>query len=75
MEGIAVILLNEFTYATKSQNEMGEIAGENFYWQVAKENTLDSHSGKILGKKSLKEKMTSRNWNTIEKIIKSFNFI
>ena len=70
VEGIAEILLNEFTNATKSENENGEIVSENFYWQVAKGNTLDSQFGKILGKKSLKEKMTSRNINTIEKIFK-----
>ncbi|MBF8456341.1 DUF1697 domain-containing protein [Kaistella sp. G5-32] len=71
-EGITKILLTEFNNATKSENEKGEIAGENFYWQVAKGNTLHSNFGKILGKKSLKEKMTSRNLNTIEKIVKKF---
>lgn len=72
IKGIAKILLDAYNDATKSENEKGQIDGENFYWQVAKGNTLDSDFGKILGKKSLKEKMTSRNLNTIEKIVKKF---
>lgn len=66
-------ILAEFKNSIKSDTENGEIVNQTFYWQVAKGNTLDSYFGKILGKKSLKEKMTSRNINTIDKIIKKLN--
>jgi len=69
---IAENLVEEFNKADKSANEKGEISGQNFYWQVAKGNTLDSAFGKILGKKEFKNKITSRNLNTIEKIFKKF---
>lgn len=71
IDGVEEILLEEFN-AKKSENEKGKIVGKTFYWHVAKGNTLDSAFGKVLGKKNLKEKMTSRNLNTIEKIGKKF---
>lgn len=73
LENMEQELLTEFKNSIKSDNEKGEIINQTFYWQVAKGNTLDSHFGKVLGKKSLKEKMTSRNINTIEKILKKLN--
>lgn len=73
IESIEDLLLEEFNHSIKSENEKGEIVNRTFYWQVAKGNTLDSNFGKVLGKKSLKEKITSRNRNTFEKIIKKFN--
>ena len=72
IKGIQDLLLEEFNHSIKSENEKGKIVNQTFYWQVAKGNTLDSNFGKVLGKKSLKEKMTTRNINTIEKIIKKF---
>lgn len=72
IEGIENLLLEEFIQSTESENEKGAIVQQTFYWQVAKGNTLDSNFGKVLGKKYLKEKMTSRNLNTIEKILKKF---
>lgn len=71
-EGIEKILLDEFESAEKTESEKGEVVGETFYWQVPKGDTLGSSFGKILGKKSLKDKITSRNLNTIEKILKKF---
>ncbi|MGA9213178.1 DUF1697 domain-containing protein [Kaistella sp.] len=72
IENIEKTLFQEFENSDKTENEKAEIVGNTFYWQVPKGKTLDSSFGKILGKKSLKEKMTSRNLNTIEKIVKKF---
>ncbi|WP_379969358.1 DUF1697 domain-containing protein [Epilithonimonas sp. UC225_85] len=69
-EKVEKTLLEEFEKATKEEGEKGKIVNEIFYWQVPKGQTLDSTFGKILGKKSLKDKITSRNINTFEKIIK-----
>lgn len=63
-EDIESVLLEEFN---KSEHENATIIENIFYWQVPKGNTLDSEFGKVLGKKSLKNKITSRNLNTIEK--------
>ena len=72
IEEVEKTLLEEFQKAEKSEDEKGEIVRKTFYWQVKKGNTLDSNFGKTLGKKSLKDKMTSRNINTFEKILKKF---
>lgn len=71
-ENLEQTLLEEFNKATKAEGEQGKIVNDIFYWQVPKGQTLDSMFGKILGRKSLKDKMTSRNINTFEKIIKKF---
>lgn len=71
-ENIENILMKEFETASKSENEKAEIVDHIFYWQISKGNTLDSGFGKVLGKKSLKDKFTSRNINTFEKILKKF---
>lgn len=71
-EKVEETLLEEFEKSQKTENELGKIVNQIFYWQVPKGNTLDSTFGKILGKKSLKDKMTSRNLNTFEKIINKF---
>lgn len=71
-EDIENVLLEEFDHSQKTENENAQIIGHIFYWQVPKGNTLDSDFGKVLGKKSLKNKITSRNLNTIEKIMKKF---
>ncbi|OWK98825.1 hypothetical protein AP75_04005 [Kaistella haifensis DSM 19056] len=71
-EDIESVLLEEFDHSQKTENENAQIIEHIFYWQVPKGNTLDSDFGKVLGKKSLKNKITSRNLNTIEKIVKKF---
>ena len=71
-ENIENILLEEFKKSDVSENEKGEIASGNFYWQIQKGQTLDSSFGKILGKKALKDQLTSRNLNTLEKISLKF---
>lgn len=72
-EGTPEILLEAFEKSQKSPEEKGAIAEGNFYWQVPKGSTLDSDFGKILGRKNMKDKITSRNINTFEKIVKKFN--
>jgi uncharacterized protein (DUF1697 family) len=72
-ENIENILLEEFKKSDFSENEKGKIVAGIFYWQIQKGQTLDSTFGKILGKKVLKDQLTSRNMNTIEKIIVKFN--
>lgn len=62
-------LLAFFENAKNKDQESAKIVKDVFYWQTPKGNTLQSDFGKILGKKSLKDKLTSRNFNTIEKII------
>ncbi|WP_160139888.1 DUF1697 domain-containing protein [Chryseobacterium sp. c4a] len=68
--GVEHVLMAEFEKSTQAANEKAEIVNDIFYWQVPKGNTLDSTFGKVLGKKSLKDQMTSRNVNTFEKILK-----
>lgn len=72
MSGVENILMEEFEKAAQAEGEKAEIVNDIFYWQVPKGNTLDSTFGKVLGKKSLKDQMTSRNVNTFEKILKKF---
>ncbi|OWK72934.1 hypothetical protein CBW16_11860 [Flavobacteriaceae bacterium JJC] len=71
-EGIESTLLEEFNHSEKAENENGIVIENIFYWQVPKGNTLYSSFGKVLGKKTLKAQMTSRNMNTFEKILKKF---
>ncbi len=73
LEKVEEMLLEEFEKSSKAEGEEGKIANGIFYWQIPKGQTLDSDFGKILGKKSIKDKMTSRNVNTFEKIIKKFS--
>lgn len=63
------VLINEFNKGKKSDGEAAEIVGKVFYWKIKKGETLNSDFGKILGKKSFKDKITSRNINTFEKIV------
>lgn len=57
-----------FNSTKRIENEKAEIVNDIFFWQIPKGNTLDSEFSKILGKKSLKDKFTSRNINTMKKI-------
>lgn len=63
------LLMEEFLKSNKAEGEAAEIVGEWFYWKAPKGETLSSDFGKILGKKHLKSQITSRNINTIEKIL------
>lgn len=65
-------ILEEFELCSHQENEKGSRVNSTFYWQIPKQETLNSEFGKILGKKKFKDKFTSRNINTIEKIVKKF---
>lgn len=69
-DGVEKILLSEFEKSRKAPGEEAQLIGLNFYWKVPKGNTLDSEFGKILGRKNLKNAFTSRNINTLEKVLK-----
>ena len=62
------VLLDEFNKITPALNEKACINNGNFYWQCAKGATLDSGFSKILGRKAMKDKFTSRNIGTLEKV-------
>lgn len=64
------ILMTEFENGQKTEGEEAKIMAQNFYWKVAKGNTLDAAFGKILGRKYMKGAFTSRNINTLEKVLK-----
>lgn len=70
IEDVETLLMEEFSKSDKAENEKAEIVADTFYWQVQKGNTLGSTFGKVLGKKKLKDKITSRNINTFERILK-----
>ena len=72
-EGIEEILLHEFLKAARVEGEEAEVVGQNFYWQIKKGLTLDSDFGKVLGNKKLRSEFTSRNINTIEKVLLKMN--
>ena len=63
----AKLALEEFS-KLKTKEEAGSVVENVFYWQVPIGSTLHTPFGKILGKKQYKEKFTSRNLNTIERI-------
>ncbi|WP_419870779.1 DUF1697 domain-containing protein [Chryseobacterium sp. CT-SW4] len=64
------ILMQEFENTVPVEDEKGCILDNTFYWQVPKGNTLGSTFGKVLGKKSLKDRLTSRNISTFDKVLK-----
>jgi len=67
--GFEQVLVEEFAKITPAPQEAAAIQNGIFYWQVPKGATLDAGFSKILGRKDMKEKFTSRNLNTIGKII------
>lgn len=70
VDNIDSTLLDEFEKSKVLEGEQAEIVNNNFYWKVPKGNTLGSEFGKILGSKKLKNSFTSRNLNTLEKVLK-----
>lgn len=70
IEDVETLLMEEFSKSDKTENENAQIVADTFYWQIQKGNTLGSTFGKVLGKKKLKDKITSRNINTFERILK-----
>ena len=70
IEDVETLLIEEFSKSDKAENEKAKIVADTFYWQVPKGNTLGSTFEKVLGKKKLKDKISSRNINTFERILK-----
>ena len=70
IEDVETLLIEEFSKSDKAENENAQIVADTFYWQIQKGNTLGSTFGKKLRKKKLKDKITSRNINTFERILK-----
>lgn len=67
-QGFEQVLLDEFGKIVPSEKEAAEISNGLFYWQCRKGATLASGFSKILGRKDMKEKFTSRNIGTITKV-------
>ena len=67
--GFENTLMDEFNKGIKLQDEKAEITNNCFYWKVKKGASLDGDFSKILGKKQFKDKFTSRNINTLHKIL------
>jgi len=68
-DGFDRTLMERFGTITPAVNEKAQINGGQFYWQVSKGSTLDSGFSKVLGEKRMKDQFTSRNINTIQKIL------
>jgi uncharacterized protein (DUF1697 family) len=66
--GFERTLMDKFNSITPVANEKAQINNGQFYWQVSKGLTLDSGFSKILGTKQFKDRFTSRNINTIQKL-------
>lgn len=75
VDSIERMLMSEFEKSRKSPAEEAKLIGSNFYWKVPKGSTLDSEFGNILGRKHLKDSLTSRNINTFEKVLKKIQLI
>ncbi|MFB0917974.1 MAG: DUF1697 domain-containing protein [Clostridiaceae bacterium] len=45
----------------------------DFFWRVRKGDTLGAFGSKVLGSKKFKERLTSRNMNTVNKVIEIMN--
>lgn len=68
--GFENTLMEEFSKSVKLLNEKAEIKNNYFYWKVKKGTSLEGDFSKILGKKQFKDKFTTRNINTLQKIQK-----
>lgn len=65
-------LMEAFEKAIPYDNEKAAIRNGYFYWQINKGDTLGSAFSKVLGNKTMKSMFTSRNMQTLEKIVKKF---
>lgn len=68
-ENIEKMLFDLFKKELPVKGEEATINKGYFYWQIPKGETLGSPFSKVLGRKDLKDKITSRNLNTIEKVL------
>lgn len=62
-------IFNEFNPETAMEGEQVVIRGGELYWVVPKGFTLKTPFGKVLGKKKYQKHLTSRNLNTINKVL------
>lgn len=67
--GFETVLMEEFKKITPTKKEEAKVSKGIFFWTCPKGATLDSGFSKILGKKSMKDKFTSRNIKTLEKVL------
>lgn len=67
--GFEKTLEKEFEKITPIEGEAGTLVGDTFYWHCPKGVTLDAGFSKILGRASLREAFTSRNINTLLKML------
>jgi len=72
-DGMEKELERLFNDIDPTPQEEGVNANGTFYWRVTKGNTLTSGFSKILGRKEMRDKFTSRNINTIEKVMESMS--
>lgn len=68
-----VVLLDEFSKITPAPNEKACVHNDIFYWQCAKGATLDSGFSKILGRKTMRDKFTSRTLGRLKKFKQKCN--
>ena len=66
--GFEKVLMDKFHEVTPLKDEKAAIRNGLFFWQVNKGATLNAGFSKILGHKSMRDKFTSRNIGTIQKI-------
>lgn len=67
--GFETTLEQNFLEQENTFLEEGKIKNNFFFWKVAKGETLKTPFSKILSKKAYQSKFTSRNLNTIQKIV------
>lgn len=69
-EGLGDDLINEYEKLIHEEDEALYVEGSNILWKIKKGYTLKSAFGKkVLGYKLYKDRLTSRNINTINKVI------
>ncbi len=71
--GEEALLLEKFREVTPVPSEDAAVMNGVFYWQVPKGSTLDTEFSKILGRKDMRDRFTSRNLNTIRKVFDRMN--
>ncbi|QUI24724.1 DUF1697 domain-containing protein [Vallitalea pronyensis] len=62
-------IVDEYDTTTAIEGEQIAIKGGELYWLVPKGYTLKTPFGKLLGKKKYQAHLTSRNLNTIKKVL------
>jgi len=68
--GFEQVLVEEFNTITQDRqsDELAVVHNEYFFWRVRKGSTLDMPFSKILSSRKFREKFTSRNIGTVEKV-------